>query len=412
MKDTDLYAQILGVVAPWVVTNVELDPTANEIRVQVRHHGEARCPDCGKTSPRYDHRERRWRHLDTCQLKTILVAELPRTNCAEHGVKQVNVPWAEPGSGFTALFESLVIDWLKQTGSTSGVRRMLQLSWTALDNIMQRAVRRGQLRQQVVAPKHMSVDETSFQRRHEYVTVVTDQETGTVVHVADGRTKESLDGFFETLTEEQKAAIESVSMDMWEAYICVVRKHVPEADWKICFDKFHVAKYLADAVDRVRRQENRVLLKENDDRLKGTKHLWLENPNTMRRDRWAEFRELYDRALKTARAWALKESAMQLWHYTTRRWALKMWMAWLSRAVRCRLEPMLKAAKTIKDHLWGIINAVVLNRTNATAESINARIQRIKRNACGFRNRARFGNAIYFYLGGLDLYPRVAVHTV
>jgi transposase len=78
-------------------------------------------------------------------------------------------------------------------------------------------------------------------------------------------------------------------------------------------------------------------------------------------------------------------------------------------AVRSRLEPMKKVAATMSSHLDGIINAVVLGATNAASESINARIQRVKRMACGFRNRECFRNAIYFHLGGLDLQP--ATHT-
>ncbi len=142
--------------------------------------------------------------------------------------------------------------------------------------------------------------------------------------------------------------------------------------------------------------------------MKKSRYLWLENPDAMSLKRWREFERLRESSLKTARAWAIKEHAMSIWHYTSRTWAEKSWLRWLSWAQRCRLEPMKKAARTIKTHLWGIINAVVLKRTNATAESVNSRIQRIKYRACGFRNRERFRTAILFHLGGLDLHPDAA----
>jgi transposase len=152
------------------------------------------CPECGAAKRRYDSRSRRWRHLDTCQFQTILVAEVPRVECAEHGVRQVRVPWGEPGSRFTALFEALVIDWLREA-SVAGVARHLGLSWTAVAGIMKRAVERGLARREPRLPAHLGVDETSFQKRHEYVTVVLDRVgEGAVVHVADGRGREALDG--------------------------------------------------------------------------------------------------------------------------------------------------------------------------------------------------------------------------
>lgn len=115
--------------------------------------------------------------------------------------------------------------------------------------------------------------------------------------------------------------------------------------------------------------------------------------------------------LKTGRAYAMKETARSLWDFASRRWAEKAWKRWIGWAMRSRLEPMMKAARTVRDHLWGIINAIVLRATNAATESINAKIQKIKNMACGFRSRERFRNAIYFHLGGLDLYPESVCFT-
>ncbi len=410
MRDKDLYAQILGIGSPWQVSGVELILSKGELTVHVEQEAGAKqcCSTCGQISPGYDSRKRRWRHLDTCQYKTILVADVPRVKCKEHGVVTVSVPWAEPGSGFTALFEALVIDWLKEA-SILAVSRLMGLSWNAIDGIMQRAVERGIARREVISPTHIGVDETAFKKRHDYVTVVSDQDAGTVLHVGNDRKKATLKAWYESLSEEQQEAIESVSMDMWPAFINATLESLPGAKDKIAFDKFHVAKYLGEAVDKVRRQEHKALMTEGYENLKGSKYDWLYNPENMTRRQKLRFKALRDSTLKTARAWAIKEFAMSLWHYVSKTWARKGWERWLSWAVRSRLEPIKKVARTIKEHLWGILNAVVLKVSNGPAEGLNSRIKMIKVRSRGFRNKVRFANAIYFHLGGLNLYPEGVV---
>jgi transposase len=360
MRDKDLYAQILGIKSPWQVSSVELAMSAGEVTVHVEPEEGAKqcCPTCGTVSPGYDSRTRRWRHLDTCQYKTILVADVPRVKCQEHGVVTVSVPWAEPGSGFTAMFEALVIDWLKEA-STSAVSRLMNLSWNAIDGIMQRAVERGLSRREELCVTQIGVDETAFKKRHDYVTIVSDQEDGTVLHVGGDRKKATLKAWYESLTEEQREAIESVSMDMWPAFINATLENLSGAEEKIAFDKFHVAKYLGEAVDKVRRQEHKALMAEGYEDLKGSKYDWLYNPENMTLKQQKRFKALRDSTLKTARAWAIKELAMSLWHYASKTWARKGWEQWLSWAVRSRLDPIKEVAKTIKEHLWGILNAIV-----------------------------------------------------
>ncbi len=406
MRDKDLYAQILGIKRPWQVSEVDLNVQKGEVTVRVEQKDGVRscCPSCGKESPGYDARTRRWRHLDTCQYKTILVADVPRVKCEEHGVVTVSVPWAEPGSGFTAMFEALVIDWLKEA-STLGVSRLMNLSWNAIDGIMQRAVERGLSRREEMHMTQIGVDETAFRKRHDYVTIVSDQEAGTVLHVGDDRKKQGLKDWYGSLNKAQRGAIESISMDMWPAFINATLESIPDAENKIAFDKFHVAKYLGEAVDKVRRQEHKMLMSDGYDDLKGSKYDWLYNPENMTRKHKIRFKMLRESTLKTARAWAIKEMAMSLWHYVSKTWARKRWEQWLAWAVRSRLKPIRKVAKIIKEHLWGILNAIILKVSNGPAEGLNSRIKTIKVRSRGFRNKKRFANAIYFHLGGLDLYP-------
>lgn len=409
----ELYAAILGVRAPWLVTQVDVNAKQECVTVTIESRPDTQhtCPTCGKACPGYDTRPRSWRHLDTCQFKTLLVAEVPRVKCSEHGVLQIAIPWAEPGSGFTALMESLVIDWLREA-STSAVARRMRLSWDEIDGVMQRAVRRGLERRTLESITHLGVDETSFQKRHEYVTVVHDLKRSCVLYVADDRKRESLDGFWGLLSTQQLREIEAVAMDMSAAYERSTIEHVDNARSKICFDRFHVAKILNEAVDTVRKQENRELAAQGAQVPKRTKFLWMQNPENMTPVRRRMFDLLRDSALKAGRAWAIKDAARWLWSYVCRGWAEKAWTRWIGWAMRSRLEPMKYVARTIRNHLWGIVNAIVLNVTNAAAESQNAKIQWIKKQACGFRNRERFRNAIYFHLGGLDLYPApISTHT-
>ena len=415
MHDKELYATILGVTSPWVVREVEVRAESTEVEVFIEHDGtqELLCPECVATGKRHDSRRRSWRHLDTCQYRTILTGDVPRVRCPAHGVRQIRVPWAEEKSRFTAMFESLAIDWLG-AASISAVSRRMRLGWDALDGIRERAVRRGLARREAQPIEQIGVDETSFQRRHEYVTVVNDLRGGRVLWVGDGRGHETLGTFYQSLTPEQLAAIEAVAMDMWKPYVLATKTHVEGWESKICFDRFHVAKYLGNAVNDVRKAEHKELLREEDDRLNRTRFLWLMGPDKLKRlnkDRRVQFNELKASTLRVARAWAIKETARGLWGYVRRGWALKAWERWLGWAFRSRLEPMRKAARIIKKHLWGILNAVVQDVTNATSESLNARIQWVKKNACGFRNRERFRTAILFHCGGLDLYPRPLVHT-
>jgi len=407
MQDRELYRRILGIEAPWHVESVELNLEAGEVHVHLAHDEMIDCPcaECGAPGKLHDHQgERQWRHLDTCQYQTILHAEPPRSECSEHGVRVVKLPWAEPRSRFTALFEALAIEWLKEASQTA-VAGQLQLSWDEIHGIMERAVKRGLERREAEPVSQLGIDEKSFRKGHKYMTLVNDLSGGRVLYVAEDRKQSSLDGFWGTLTPEQMAGIEAVAMDMWDPYIRSVREHVPEADGKIVFDKFHVAQHLSQAVDRVRRKENKTLRAAGDDRLTGTRYDWLKNPAAMETKDRREFAELKKSGLKTARAWALKETAMSVYGYIYERPARKHFRWWHNWAVHSRLQPMIEVARMMKRRFENIITYLRHRITNAASESINAKIQWVKYTARGFRNKQNFIHAIYFHCGGLDLAP-------
>ncbi len=395
----------LGLASPWEILEDTYDD-ANQLRrvtITCTDTSALECPMCTKRCPFYDLRTpRTWRHLDTCTYRTELTVQVPRVHCPEHGVQTILVPWALPSSRFTRDFEDDVLGWL-QEASILTVSRQLGVGWKAISRIMGRAVERGLERRESQMVAHICVDETSFRRRHKYITVVSDATSGKVLYVEIGRTKKVLKRWYMGLSSEQLAGIQSMSMDMRPAYIYATLDCVPDAENKIAFDRFHVAKYLGEAVDKVRRQEHKILRAQGDTTLTGSKYDWLTNPKNMSTTQAKRFQSFKKSSLKTARAWAIKEMARNLWHYVSPTWARKGWEKWLSWAMRSRLEPVKEAAKTIKTHLWGIINAMVLKVSNGPAESINSRIKTAKTRARGFRNNERFVNVIYFHLGGLDL---------
>jgi transposase len=405
MRDFELYQAVLGLQAPWSVINVELNVPGQQVMVTVdAGPGPYPCPECQERVPGYDRKRRRWRHLDTCQFTTWIQADLPRVSCPTHGVKQIAVPWAEPGSQFTAWFERLAIDLLREC-SVTGAAGLLRITWDEAWGIKERAVARGLSRRTHDPVPHLGVDEKAIAKGHRYLTVVADLDRSRVLYLAEDRKQESLDGFWATLTLAQRDGIEAIAMDMWEPYIQSTRASLEDADAKIVFDKFHVAKHLHEAVDRVRRTEHRTLKQMGDARLTGTKYLWLMRPKAMTAEQQATFRTLQRSDLKVARAWALKERFRQFWNYTYCGAAQKFFARWFWRATHSRLRPMAAVAKLIQRHLPNVLTYVQHGITNAGLEAVNATIQWVKKTARGFRNVEHFKTAIYFHCGGLDLYP-------
>jgi transposase len=338
------------------------------------------------------------------QFTTWIEADVPRVDCATHGVKQVRVPWAEPGSQFTALFECFAIDLLRECSITGAVG-LLRISWDEGWGIKGRAVKRGLARRGHDVVARLGVDEKAMAKRHRYLTIVADLAQSRVLYLADDRKQESLDGFWPTLTPAQRDGITAVAMDMWEPYVQSTRAHLPGAAGKIVFDKFHVVKHLHDAVDRVRRGEHRALKRAGDERLTGSKYLWLRRPEDLSETQRAAFRALQREDLKVGRAWALKERFRTFWAYRYPGAARTFFRRWFWRATHSRLTPMAAVAKLIQRHLPNLLTYLRHHLTNAGLEGVNAVIQWVKKTARGFRNAEHFKTAIYFHCGGLDLYP-------
>ena len=404
MDEITLYEKILSLSKPWSVDSIELNEADNSVHVNVTYDGNSgSCPVCKKPCTRYDTRSRTWRHLDTCQYKTFVHCNVPRANCVEHGVLQIDIPWAEKGSGFTLLFEAFIIDWLNEA-SINAVSRQTNLSWNAIDGIMKRAVRRGLDRRTELDIKHLCVDEVSQRKGRKYLTIISNHQ-GHVLDIQDDRSKESLKAFYNKFNEQQLVKVESISMDMCQAYISTTLETIPDAQSKICFDKFHVAKDLNEAVDATRKSEMKSIEPSWRKPLHASRYTWLRDQKNLEKNHKKTIAELTRIANKTARAWTIRQYAMTLWEYKCKTWAKKAWMRWYNWAIRSQLNAIKSSARSIKKNLWGILNAVVLKKTNASAESINSKIKSIKVRAKGFRNKERLKIAILFHCGGLEMKP-------
>jgi len=385
VRDIEFFAKLLCLRKPWKVSQVFLSSEEKRIDIRLEHGRRApfSCPECRLPLPLNDHiPSRRWRHLDHGDCVTWLHARIPRVYCLEHGVRHVTIPWAPPGSRFTLAFERHAIDVLLETDVLGGAR-LLKLSWDEAWHLMEQAVKRGQQRKKRRVIPYLGVDEKAVARRHQYVTLVCDLNRGTVEYLGENREKTSLDAYYASLSKKQLAGIQGVAMDMWEPYILSTLAHVPEAEKKIVFDRFHIMQHMNEAVDAVRKEENRLLMEDDFDILKGTKYLWLfaeENTPEKMAERFGWIRESN---LKTARAWAIKESLRGLWSYRRKGWAELYWKQWYFWATHSRLEPVKKVARMIHNHLENVLTYFDHRITNAVSEGLNSKIQTIKKTPTG-----------------------------
>jgi transposase len=409
VQDKELYQSILGLTSPWQVAHVELDAEAQEIRVHVEHPPGARfpCPECQSELPCHDHAdERRWRHLDSCQFKTILMASQPRVKCPEHGVKTAAVPWAEKHSRFTRLFERLALDVLLATHTVQGAQGLLRTSWDETWHIVKKAVARGKARKTDRALPRIGIDEKAFRKGQNYITLLYDLDQSTVEAISDGHDTASGNACFSQLSAGQIASVEAIAMDMSASYVKSAKQCLPLAEEKIVHDRFHVMKLATEAVDKVRRGEHRKLREAGDDRLSGTRYLWLTSQENLTNTQRERFDAVYRQELETGKAWAYKEMLRDVWHHPDAISATAFFKDWYKRVIHTTLTPLKKVARTINERLANVVSYCRHGITNAVAEGLNSKIMSIKRRVGGYRNRENFKTAIYFYCGGLDLYPR------
>jgi transposase len=404
MKDTTLYEQLLGLKAPWSVRSVELSMAEQRVVVEVvldRGQVWADLADSTRRAHVHGWRERQWRHLDTCQFETVIRARVPQLKHSDGTVAEVAVPWAQRYARVTKLMEGFVIQLLQACPNLKSVCGLTGLAWSTVNDILVRAVERGLTRRAEEAVAQVGIDEKSLERGHSYASVLTDLQRGRVLDVVPGRTLEAASGLIATLSEAQRESVQAVAMDMWPAYMSAARQCLPQAD--IVHDRFHVAKYLGEAVDQVRRAEHRQLLKAGASPLTGSTWHWLRRYPDGRSAEAVAFRALHQLNLKTSRAWRIKETFASFWSYRSPAAAKRFFDAWSANAIRSRLEPVKKVVRMLRRHETGLLNYCTHRISNACAEGFNSAIQLIKSNARGLRNFGNYRARILFHCGKLEM---------
>ena len=400
MRVTTAFNRMLAIPGA-SVRSVEFGPDGIVIGVRrrARRH---RCP-CGfSTRARYDYSIRRWRHLDAASCKLWLEAEVSRVDCSDCGrVRTEEVPWARPGARHSRDFEN-VVAWLCQRTDKTTVSTLLRCAWKTVDSIVMRVVDDHLDDTRLDDLFNLGVDEISYKRGHQYLSIIADHDTGDVVWVAEGRNQQALTDFFEALGPERCEQVQAISMDMATIWRDPCQQFIPHAD--LCFDPFHVIAWANRALDDVYKsaarehgtgtgdrdwRKMRYALRAGAERLDTTHHDLL---NRLRRTRY-----------RLWRAWELKERLRDLYRVIDPTDARAHLKAWCTAALRSRIPQLTTLARRIRKHFDGIIAAVEHGLSNSRLEGINSKIRLINRRAHGHRTAKALAASIYLCLGGITI---------
>ena len=401
-----LFTQALGLVPPWEVVEVKFSPEQHRIDFHVAAQAGAdyACPACGAADTAlHDRNARSWRHLDFFQYEAYLHAEVPRVKCARCGkVSQVEVPWARPGSRFTLLFEALAVG-LAPLLSVAGLARQLRVGDDPLWRILHHHVQTARSRESHAGVELVGVDETAAKRGQKYLSVFFDLTADRLLYATDeGRSREVFRDFVRDLAEHggQPEAIRRVSMDMSAAFQAGAAEQLPQAT--VCFDRFHVVALASEALDAVRRAEQKGVPE-----LKGCRWGLLKAPAKWNNGQWDTMYWLQRSNLKTARAWRLKEALRTIYRTAASpEEAAPLLARWHSWACRCRLEPFKKLAQTLKSHWEGVLNGFHDACHNGKLEAMNRALQEARARARGYRRTENFITMAYLIAGKLTRLPK------
>jgi transposase len=339
-----------------------------------------------------------WRHLNFFQHQAYLNARVPRVRCETCGVKKIAVPWARPDSGFTLLFEAMVMTMVSAM-PVKAVARIVGEHDTKLWRVVHHYVAEARARADASSVTRVAIDETAARRGHNYISLFVDIDQARVLFATEGRDASTVAAFAQDLTAHrgEPQAIEEVCIDMSPAFIKGVADNLPEA--AIPFDKFHAVKIINEAVDQVRRAEQ----KTQAALLRGTRYIWRRNPANLSERQKATLDSLPTHHLKTARAYQIRLAFQDLYEQPSTQTAtafLKKWYFW---ATHSRLEPMIEAAHTIKRHWDGILRWFDSKIANGLIEGINSLVQAAKAKARGYRTTRNLKAMVYLLAGKLDL---------
>lgn len=402
MFSEDFFDLLLNFGDDWKVEKVTVNYQIEEVDVFVRYVGlRAECPETEEACGIYDHRaNRRWRHLDTMQFKTYINCEVPRVKTSE-GVKTLSVPWSDNYERQTYLFERLTIDLLKATKNQTQTAKLLRCGFNVVNRIIHSSVKRGiERRPKDAIFTNISIDEKSFKKGHNYVTVVSSPLTGYVIDVCESRDKASTKELLESIIlPEHRGSVETISMDMWKAYQSSATEVFTRA--KVVHDRFHLIKYLNDAIDKVRRRE----VKQHDG-LKNSRFVLLKNKENLTAKQQIIFEHIQSANYQVSKAWQTRENFRDIFGSPSTEQALSLFIKWGASVLKTNIKEVIKVAKMFNNHLKGVCNALVERFSNAMAERLNGKIQEVKSVGRGYRTFNNFRSAILFFHGGLKLYPQ------
>jgi transposase len=390
----------LGLAPPWTVLSSEFDPEAKrlDIRLGFPKGSAFTCPDCGQCNLKaHDTVEKSWRHLNFFQHEAYLTAKVPRVKCPDCGVRLVDMPWARPGSGFTLLFEAMIMT-LAKAMPVKTIAAFVGEHDTRLWRVIHHYVETTRTEADYAEVSSVGIDETSSKRGHNYVSLFVDTDERKVLFATEGKDSSTVDRFKDDLIEHggDPDNISEVCSDMSPAFIKGVEHNFKNAE--LTFDKFHIMKVLNEAVDKVRRCEQK-----GRPELKGTRYIWLKNPANITQSQFNTLKNLtFSKTnLKTSRAFQIKLNFQELFEqppYLAEAY-LKKWYFW---ATHSRLEPIKEAAYTIKRHWDGVLRWFKSALTNGLLEGLNSLVQAAKARARGFRTTRNLITIIYLVGGKLD----------
>jgi len=400
MKDTTIFASALGISEPWVVTKVEFlaEIDGEVLHIYLEHKTGYQYRYDGDFCSIYDHVARTWRHLNFFQHVCYLHAKVPRVRTKSGNTLQVNVPWADAGSSFTLLFEAYSMLLVKSGMSLTAAGEYMNIDGRILGRIIKRQVGNALAEQPIEAVQELGMDETSYQKGHDYITILTDRKLKKVVGLGHGKGEEAVK---EALIEmEVRGAdrndVETVTLDFSPSFDAACDNYFPQAA-KV-FDRFHLDNLLSKAVDQVRREDQK-----HNVELKRTRYLWLKNFRNLSEKKKHILESLQKTCPRIGKAYRLKEQFKEIFQEIEKNKALELLEAWTNLAIKSKIEPIIIFTNTLLKHWYGIITYFDKRVTNAFAEQVNLKIQEIKRVAKGYRNLDNFYTMIYFHLGGLQL---------
>lgn len=402
-----LFAAALGLSEPWYVKELSFDEAAKRLTIRVDFRRGSRFAHGDGLHPVHDTQLKRYRHLNFFQHECVLEARVPRLRLPDGGVALVKPPWAGRQSGFSLLFEALVMSLCREM-PFAAVARLTGVSWHRVVAICTRYVDLAVAAQDLSELRSVAIDETSRAKGHDYVTVVADAKARRAVFVDEGKGADTVARFAADLAERggDPDAIESASIDMSRAYIKGVTDHLPKAE--ITFDKFHVVALASKALDKTRRLEQRA-----EPELKGLRWALLKKPENLTPAQLDGLVGLLagTPGKRTTRAW----TQLQQLHDILRRKQVhvvkRLLHQWCTNVNRSKVDAMKTVAKTIRTHLDGIAAWARSRQTNGFLEALNGLIQAAKRKARGYRSFQTMRTVIFLVAGKLDfdsLNPQIA----